>query len=543
MTTKISTLPTLATVTAATIVPVVEGGATKKVTAAALATYITGTVVASSVSAATPAALGTVYGKTDTANLVFLGYQAGNSNTSGTQNTAIGIGALQSNVSASYNTAVGYQALNANTGGQNTAVGRQALYLSTGTSGSTAIGVNALYSSTYGTNNVAVGDTAQYLLTTGSGNVAVGNGALYSNATSSNTVAIGNQAMLNANGGLYNTAVGYRALFTQDSYGGESNTAIGYSALLQAKGGAGGIAQGNTAVGAWAGQATTGVGTNNNTFIGAYSGYSNTSGLNNTAVGNSSLYSNTTSANNVAVGYQSLYSVTNATGTHTAVGYQALYSATDNSNTAFGYRAGYGITSGHNNVCLGKDAGNGSVVLTTGAQNVIIGSGAYGSNSANYTEIVIGFGCNGVGGDYVTLGKLNNRVYCHYDTNATWTQSSDVRLKKDIEDDTLGLAFINRLRPVKYRWKATNELEQDNPQYNETNNKNTAAVMHGLIAQEVKAALDAEGVDTFGGWDVEPNGIQGISREMFISPLIKAVQELKALVDAQAARIAQLEGN
>ena len=45
MTTKISTLPTLATVTATTVIPVVDSGATKRVTAAALATYITGTVV------------------------------------------------------------------------------------------------------------------------------------------------------------------------------------------------------------------------------------------------------------------------------------------------------------------------------------------------------------------------------------------------------------------------------------------------------------------------------------------------------------------
>jgi len=42
MTTKISTLPTLATVTDATIIPVVEGGATKRITGAALKTY-TGT--------------------------------------------------------------------------------------------------------------------------------------------------------------------------------------------------------------------------------------------------------------------------------------------------------------------------------------------------------------------------------------------------------------------------------------------------------------------------------------------------------------------
>jgi hypothetical protein len=39
MTTKISTLPTLATVTDATIIPVVESGTTKKITGAALKTY------------------------------------------------------------------------------------------------------------------------------------------------------------------------------------------------------------------------------------------------------------------------------------------------------------------------------------------------------------------------------------------------------------------------------------------------------------------------------------------------------------------------
>jgi len=460
MTTKISTLPTLATVTDATIIPVVEGGATKRITGLALKTYtgtasgpqgpsgpsgVTGSngasgpsgpsgAAGSGASAATPTALGTVVGATAASNsgLTSLGY-----------NSAV-------SASGSYCVGVGTRSLGftgPNTGSYNTAVGADSLYA----------------------------------LTSGVGNAAFGYNSMGSHTT-----------------GNYNAAFGYDCLSRNTTAA--DNAAFGAEALRL-----------------------------------------NTTGTGNTAIGRYALTNNTTSANNVAVGYQSLYSVTNATGTHTAVGYQALYSATDNSNTAFGYRAGYGITSGHNNVCLGKDAGNGSVVLTTGAQNVIIGSGAYGSNGANYTEIVIGFGCNGVGGDYVTLGKLNNRVYCHYDTNATWTQSSDVRLKKDIEDDTLGLAFIDRLRPVKYRWKATNELEQDNPQYNETNNKNTEAVMHGLIAQEVKAALDAEGVDTFGGWDVEPNGIQGISREMFISPLIKAVQELKALVEAQAIEIAALK--
>ena len=57
---------------------------------------------------------------------------------------------------------------------------------------------------------------------------------------------------------------------------------------------------------------------------------------------------------------------------------------------------------------------------------------------------------------------------------------------------------------------------------------NTDVVMHGMIAQEVKAALDTAGVDTFKGWDEKLNGQQLLSVEMFVIPLIKAVQELSA---------------
>ena len=42
MTTKISALPTLTAVTDATVIPVVEGGATKKITGAVLKTYAAG---------------------------------------------------------------------------------------------------------------------------------------------------------------------------------------------------------------------------------------------------------------------------------------------------------------------------------------------------------------------------------------------------------------------------------------------------------------------------------------------------------------------
>ena len=68
------------------------------------------------------------------------------------------------------------------------------------------------------------------------------------------------------------------------------------------------------------------------------------------------------------------------------------------------------------------------------------------------------------------------------------------------------------------------------------------AVMHGMIAQDVKQALDQEGVDTFGGWKQRDDGSQAISREMFVTPLINAVQELSTQVDELKAEIKTLKG-
>ena len=60
----------------------------------------------------------------------------------------------------------------------------------------------------------------------------------------------------------------------------------------------------------------------------------------------------------------------------------------------------------------------------------------------------------------------------------------------------------------------------------------TGVTMHGMIAQDVKAALDKENVNTFGGWNEDPDdNSQEISQEMFVHPLIKAVQELSAKVE------------
>ena len=64
--------------------------------------------------------------------------------------------------------------------------------------------------------------------------------------------------------------------------------------------------------------------------------------------------------------------------------------------------------------------------------------------------------------------------------------------------------------------------------------------MYGFIAQEVKASMDNHNGDNFAGWHVGPEDvdeIQGVSYEMFVVPLVKAVQELSEENAALKARL------
>jgi hypothetical protein len=329
--------------------------------------------------------------------------------------------------------------------------------------------------------------------TTGSRNVAIGNSALGKNTTASGNTAIGYQAGYN-NTGSGNTAIGSTALYTNTTA--VNNTAVGFQAAYY-----------NT--------------TGTVTALGVNALLFNNTGSSNTAVGQDALFANTTGSYGTAVGFEALKATTTATD-NTAIGYQAGYQATGAGNTLLGRSSGY--------------------TLTSGIQNTFVGYGARGSSASASTQIVIGYDVVGQGDSNVTLGSSTGKIYNAFTVNATWTQTSDERLKTNIQSDTLGLSFINRLKPIKYTWKPSNEIDQSLPYYKEVNERNTTTVMHGLGAQQVKAALDAEGVTTFAGWDEGPDGVQAISREMFITPLINAVNELTAQIEQLKAEIAALKG-
>jgi len=117
--------------------------------------------------------------------------------------------------------------------------------------------------------------------------------------------------------------------------------------------------------------------------------------------------------------------------------------------------------------------------------------------------------------------------------------SSDQNYKTDIVDSNLGLDFINDLRPVSFKLTYTDGREGVRTHY-------------GLIAQEVESVLGNDASDTAiwtketieaspevpadeglpGLPAVEEHEKQGLRYDELIAPLIKAVQELTARIEA-----------
>lgn len=162
--------------------------------------------------------------------------------TTGTDNTAIGFGALTTSTGAhNRNTAVGSLALTAlNDGDSNTAVGDDALTANVHGSFNTAVGANALGVYT-GNNAVAIGYNALSVNSTGTFNTAVGTSAGALISTGDSNTALGYEALSDVITGSNNTACGSLALNTTT---GSDNTAFGFSALGQVLDGSGNIAIG-----------------------------------------------------------------------------------------------------------------------------------------------------------------------------------------------------------------------------------------------------------------------------------------------------------
>ena len=390
-----------------------------------------------------------------------------------------------------------------------------------------------LASSTSGTSNFRAGVNA---------GDAIASGGDYN-------VVVGDEAGTALTTGDNNVAVGYEALKTEDAHG--NNVAVGYQALKVLDAGADG---GNVAVGYQTGVAVT-TGTNN-TFIGNNAGYSNTDAGYNTAVGDTALYTNTKATHNVAIGHKALYTlnktssdatrntaVGNDAGASITTGYENVFAGRRAGfnhtegyrNTLLGVQAGAGITTGANNICIGyQSAGySGQTQITTGGNNITIGNYARPSGSNVGYETIIGYNVGGQGTQTFTFGQGGTDTSISFG-GTSWSAPSDERLKENIKDETIGLAFINELRPVTFQWKKANDIPEDMDGYDKDSDDRimNGKHNHGFIAQEVKAVIDKYDIkDGCNLWQESPKDKrQRLAEGELIPFLVKSVQELSAKV-------------
>jgi hypothetical protein len=128
---------------------------------------------------------------------------------------------------------------------------------------------------------------------------------------------------------------------------------------------------------------------------------------------------------------------------------------------------------------------------------------------------------------------------------ASITGYSDRRIKRDIRNNDLGLSFINKLMTVKYRLKNPADYPLDLREKWFIDGKNARPqddekIYDGLIAQEVKSAIDELGIEWSGWSKNDSDGKQGIQYGALTVPLIKAVQEQQAQIEILQRQYAQV---
>jgi len=134
--------------------------------------------------------------------------------------------------------------------------------------------------------------------------------------------------------------------------------------------------------------------------------------------------------------------------------------------------------------------------------------------------------------------RLGDNTYDVYIGSGSFQSTSDTRDKVSIRDTILGLDFINKLRPVDYKWNYRSDYvtistdENNNLVVTESVNdgsKTRNRYHHGLLAQEVEQVIANTGID-FGGF--QNHALSGgkdaysIGYSELIAPIIKAIQEI-----------------
>jgi hypothetical protein len=425
----------------------------------------------------------------------------------------LGASAFAANSTGTNNTAIGVSALAATTVSDCTAIGYQAGKANTTAPAITAVGSGALASNTTGQWNTAVGQNALLSVTTGAENAAFGKAALQSNVTGANNAAFGVQA-LNSNTGGNNTAVGHNSMLSNTS--GANNAAVGESALVANTTGVN-----NTTLGYTAGNSLTTQ--SYNTIIGARAGAS-TTGAQNTFIGEASGQSVTSGTRNVIIGrYDGTAAPISATGSN----YIVLSDGDGNVRQTI---------DSNGDVIIGGTTGTASARLNVyqsdSSQRVVHFENTRNVSSDENLRLQLGSNCDNTSSyNFICSAGSADRLYIFgngnvVNVNNSYGALSDIKLKENVVDATPKLADLMQVKVRNY------------------NLIGSTAKQIGVVAQELEAVFPGM-IDTSSDRDTEGNVIgtttKSVKYSVFVPMLIKAIQEQQALITSLTARIAALE--
>ena len=216
--------------------------------------------------------------------------------------------------------------------------------------------------------------------------------------------------------------------------------------------------------------------------------------------------------------------------------------------------------------------GGGGSGITSTAYEIFKVDGLYTSTIANQWYATFTANILPYADDTFDLGKASSGRWRDIFTNGAVTTTSDRTKKTNITPSALGLDFINKLTPVSYTMITGSKVWEELPptvtileeeaeydgeyivkpaKYKEIPNPQVPEVIeilpgkrthYGLIAQDVKDVLDEMGISTndFAGYmaaDPIEHTDLGLRYEEFLSPMIKAIQELSSKVDRLEAEI------
>jgi len=185
--------------------------------------------------------------------------------------------------------------------------------------------------------------------------------------------------------------------------------------------------------------------------------------------------------------------------------------------------------------------GIGSTLTTSGLTVGYVGSNGWNINTISTTTAGVGAivftNPNGVVGSINTSGSTTG-----------YATSSDYRLKEDIVPMVGALDTVTQLKPVTYKWKVdgsdsqgfiAHELAEVVPQC-VTGAKDATIEEEYEITPAVKNELGNIITPAVMGTRTVP-AYQGIDTSFLVATLTAAIQELKQIVDTQAAEIAELK--